>query len=134
MYSSTIEFQDLSAYGSAIENIEVYDFVGFTYIPFECPNALVGIISDFVLSLDVVDVAVVYSVNQNGIKFSVRSEREDVDAGRLIYHALEGIGSGGGHAAMAGGFVENTVLEKMGTGYHGEIKRLFSDYIEKLGL
>ena len=47
---------------------------------------------------------------------------------------VQGIGSAGGHAAMAGGFVENTVLEKMGTGYHGEIKRLFSDYIEKLGL
>lgn len=134
MYNSTIEFQDLAAYGSAIENIEVYNFVGFTYIPFECPNALVGIISDFVLSLNVVDVAVVYSVNQNGIKFSVRSEREDVDAGRLIYNALEGVGSGGGHAAMAGGFVENAVLEKMGTGYYEEIKRLFIDYIKKLGL
>ncbi|MDE5873302.1 MAG: DHH family phosphoesterase, partial [Lachnospiraceae bacterium] len=134
MYNSTIEFQDLQAYGSAIENIEVYDFVGFTYIPFECPNALVGIISDFVLSLDVVDVAVVYSVNQNGIKFSVRSEREDVDAGKLIYNALEGIGNGGGHAAMAGGFVENAALEKIGTGYYEEIKRLFIDYIEKLGL
>ncbi|MCM1082650.1 MAG: DHHA1 domain-containing protein [Clostridium sp.] len=134
MYNSTIEFQDLKAYGSAIENIEVYDFVGFTYIPFECPNALVGIISDFVLSLDVVDVAVVYSVNQNGIKFSVRSEREDVDAGRMIYNALEGVGSGGGHAAMAGGFIEKAALEKMGDGYYGEIKRLFMDYIEKLGL
>ena len=35
----------------------------------------------FILSLDVVDVAVVYSINSDGIKFSVRSERADVDAG-----------------------------------------------------
>ena len=83
----------------------MFEYVGFTYIPFECPNSLVAIISDFILSLDVVDVAVVYSINSDGIKFSVRSEREDVDAGKLIYQALDGIGSGGGHAAMAGGFV-----------------------------
>jgi hypothetical protein len=94
MYNSTIEFQDLKAYGAAIEHIEVFDYVGFTYIPFECPNSLVAIISDFILSLDVVDVAVVYSINSDGIKFSVRSERADVDAGKLIYQALDGIGSG----------------------------------------
>lgn len=134
MYNSSIEFQDLKAYGSAIENIEVYDFVGFTYIPFECPNALVAIISDFVLSLDVVDVSVVYSVNQNGIKFSIRSERDDVDAGKLIHDALYGVGNGGGHAAMAGGFIDNSVLIGFGDGYDRKIKNLFMDCIEKLGL
>ena len=51
-----------------------FDFVGFSYIPFECPNSLVAIISDFILSLDVVDVSIVYSINSDGIKFSVRSE------------------------------------------------------------
>lgn len=134
MYNSSIEFQDLKAYGSAIENIEVYDFVGFTYIPFECPNALVAIISDFVLSLDVVDVSVVYSVNQNGIKFSIRSERDDVDAGKLIHDALYGVGNGGGHAAMAGGFIDNSVLIKFGNGYDRKVKNLFMDCIKKLGL
>lgn len=127
MYNSTIEFQDLRAYGAAIENIEVFDFVGFTYIPFECPNSLVAIISDFILSLDVVDVAVVYSVNYSGIKFSVRSEREDVDAGKLIFQALKGIGSGGGHAAMAGGFIEVEQLDKIGRDYDRKIKELFMD-------
>lgn len=132
MYNSTIEFQDLAAYASAIENIEVYDFVGFTYMPFECPNSLVGIISDFILSLDVVDVAVVYSVNQNGIKFSVRSERADVDSGKLIYDALYGIGSGGGHAAMAGGYVSAENINYLGTAYHGKLKELFMQSIRKM--
>ncbi len=132
MYKSTIEFQDLAAYASAIENIEVYDFVGFTYMPFECPNSLVGIISDFILSLDVVDVAVVYSVNQNGIKFSIRSERADVDSGKLIYDALYGIGSGGGHAAMAGGYVSAENIKYLGTAYHGKLKELFMQSIRKM--
>lgn len=125
MYNSTIEFHDLSAYGAAIENIEVFEDVGFSYIPFECPNSLVAIISDFILSLDVVDVSVVYSVNAAGIKFSVRSEKSGVDAGKLVRKALEGYGSGGGHAAMAGGFVGNDMLSRLGTVYPDKIKELF---------
>lgn len=132
MYNSSIEFHDLKAYGAAIENIEVFDYVGFSHIPFECPNSLVAIISDFVLSLDVVDVSVVYSVNSDGIKFSVRSERSEIDAGRLVYNALYGIGSGGGHAAMAGGFVSRERLEKIGSDYDGKIKELFMKIVREM--
>lgn len=131
MYNSTIEFQDLKAYGAAIENIDVFDFVGFTFMPFECTNSLVAIISDFILSLDVVDVAIVYSVNQTGIKFSVRSERSDIDAGRLIFNALKGYGSGGGHAVMAGGYINNDVIAEMGDDYDTKIKELFMNELKK---
>lgn len=132
MYNSTIEFQDLKAYGAAIEHIEVFDYVGFTYIPFECPSSLVAIISDFILSLDVVDVAIVYSVNQDGIKFSVRSERPGVDAGKLVYRALDGIGSGGGHAEMAGGFIDSDTVHKIGARYDGKLKELFMNVIHTM--
>lgn len=132
MYSSTIEFHDLSAYGAAIENIEVFDSVGFTYMPFECPNSLVAIISDFIMSLDVVDISVVYSVNTSGIKFSVRSEKKGVDAGRLVHEALTGIGSGGGHAAMAGGFIDEKEVKKLGSQYDRKIKELFMTAIRKM--
>lgn len=131
MYNSTIEFQDLKAYGAAIENIEVFDYVGFTFMPFECTNSLVAIISDFILSLDVVDVAIVYSVNQTGIKFSVRSERSDVDAGRLIFNALKGYGSGGGHAVMAGGYINNDVIAEMGDDYDTKLKEIFMAELKK---
>ena len=47
----------------------------------------------------------VYSLKKDGIKLSVRSEGVDMDAGKIINKALSGIGSGGGHAAMAGGFI-----------------------------
>lgn len=132
MYSSAIEFQDLKAYGAAIENIDVFDYVGFTYIPFECPSSLVAIISDFILSLDVVDVSVVYSINSDGIKFSVRSERSDVDAGKLIFNALNGIGTGGGHAVMAGGFISQEQVHKMGGHFDIEIKELFMNALKEM--
>lgn len=132
MYNSTIEFHDLKAYGTAIENVDVYDYVGFTYMPFECPNSLVAIISDFILSLDVVDVAVVYSLNQDGAKFSVRSEKKEIDAGKMIRKALEGIGSGGGHASMAGGFVSNEYVDKYKDNFDEKIKELFMNVVKQM--
>ena len=109
---SKIEFQDLKAYGAAIENTKVYGYYGFSHIPFSCPDAMVAMLSDFILSLVEVEVAVIYCTRADGYKFSVRSERADVDAGALTRRALEGLGDGGGHAAMAGGLIptENVPL------------------------
>ncbi|MCR5311822.1 MAG: DHH family phosphoesterase [Lachnospiraceae bacterium] len=102
-----MEFTDLKAYGAAIENIQVYDKMGFAFIPFPCQDALIAITCDFILSLEEVDVAVVYSKRDNGYKFSARCENyiKDVDCGVLLSKALEGIGTGGGHSFMAGGFL-----------------------------
>lgn len=102
---SQIEFRDLKAYGAAIENTKVYGYYGFSSIPFPCPNAMIAILSDFILSLVEVEVAVIYCAREDGYKFSVRSEREDVDAGELTRAALAGLGDGGGHATMAGGLI-----------------------------
>lgn len=103
---NNMEFDDLKAYGAAIESIELYDKTGFSCIPFSCPDALIAILSDFILALIEVEVAVVFSYREDGIKLSVRSEDPDIHAGNLIHNALEGIGNGGGHAGMAGGLIK----------------------------
>lgn len=125
MYNYSIEYIDLKAYGAAIENIELYGNVGFSFVPFECNNALVATLSDFVLSLDLVEVAIVYSINNGGIKFSVRSIMKEIHAGKLTEEALQGIGDGGGHAEMAGGFISNEAKEKLGEHYDDIIKERF---------
>lgn len=102
---NNMEFSDLKAYGSAIENIELYDKLGLSYLPFPCSDALIAIISDFILNLQEVEVAVVFSYREDGIKFSVRSENSAIHAGHLVREALRGYGDGGGHAAMAGGVI-----------------------------
>jgi hypothetical protein len=38
---------------------------------------------------------------------SVRSERDDWNASRVVQAALDGIGFGGGHADMAGGIIRD---------------------------
>ena len=70
----------------------------------DCPEALIASISDFMLDLIEVDFSVVYSLKKEGIKISARSVGR-LDAGKITNKALSGIGSGGGHEVMAGGFV-----------------------------
>lgn len=128
---NNMEFNDLKAYGAAIEGIELYDKVGFSYIPFSCPDALIAIISDFILALIEVEVAVVFSSREDGIKFSVRSEDPKIHAGNLIHDVLEGIGSGGGHAAMAGGLIQKDQESLLGRYPKDFIRELFLKKLEK---
>lgn len=100
----SIKFDDLKAYGNAINSIKVFNNVSFANTGSDCPEALIATISDFMLNLIEVNFSIVYSLKKEGIKLSVRSAGE-YDAGKLTNIALEGIGGGGGHASMAGGFV-----------------------------
>ena len=93
------------AYSKAISSIEVFENISFADTGRDCPEALIASVSDFMLALVEVSFSVVYSRKKEGIKISVRSERPTLDAGKIISKALKGIGSGGGHATMAGGFV-----------------------------
>ena len=124
---NNMEFSDLKAYGAAIESIQLYNKVGFSCIPFSCPDALIAILSDFILALIEVEVAVVFSFREDGVKLSVRSEDPQVDAGDLLHRALEGIGNGGGHAVMGGGFIPKERLEEMGQYPADAIRNLFLD-------
>ena len=112
--SNNLEFGDLRSYGASIDNIQVFSYLGISYIPFACPDAMVSIVSDFILSLIEVEVAVIYCERPDGLKFSVRSERDDVHSGELVANALAGVGRGGGHATMAGGWVPAANLDKLG--------------------
>ncbi len=129
MKINTMEFADLKAYGSAIENIKVFGNVGYACIPFACPDALIAMISDFILALDIIEFSVVYARRGDGFKFSVRSEIPEYHAGKIISTALKSVGSGGGHASMAGGFAEVGKLPPESALRDHEIQRLFSEAI-----
>lgn len=128
---NNMEFNDLKAYGAAIESIELYDKTGFSCIPFSCPDALIGILSDFILALIEVEVAVVFSYRADGIKFSVRSEDPEIHAGNLVHDALRGIGNGGGHAGMAGGLIKKEQEEVLGRYPKDAIRDMFLKALDK---
>jgi len=124
-----MEIEDLYAYGEAIRNIKIYDNVGFARISFDCPDALIAMISDFILGLDVVELSVVYATRSGGYKFSVRNETDIYHAGTITQKALQGIGGGGGHFSMAGGFMTKDGLESLGENPNFMIRQRFMDVI-----
>ena len=75
-----------------------------------CDPNILGLISDFFLAVDTVDVCLVYSVLDYGIKFSVRSDTPEVRADELAAYISKNIGSGGGHMDKAGGFIQHELL------------------------
>jgi len=132
MYNNTMELDDLHAYGEAINNIRIYENVGFAMIPFDCPDALIAMISDFILSLDVVEFSVIYAKRNNGLKFSVRNETENYHAGTVTQEALKDIGGGGGHASMAGGMIPAESMKELGDDIDYAIQKRFLDVIHNL--
>lgn len=114
MYNNNMEIEDLHAYGEAIRNIRIYENVGFAKISFDCPDALIAMISDFILGLDVVELSVIYACRNGGYKFSVRNETEVFHAGTITQKALDGIGGGGGHFSMAGGVITAEGIKELG--------------------
>ena len=100
----SLKYDDLKAYATAINSIKIFDKVSFANTGYDCPEALIATISDFMIDIAEVEFSVVYSIRDDGIKLSVRS-LGTLDAGVITNEALNGIGGGGGHAEMAGGFV-----------------------------
>lgn len=131
MYNNNMEIEDLHAYGEAIRNIQIYDNVGFAKISFDCPDALIAMISDFILGLDVVEFSVVYAVRDGGLKFSVRNETAVYHAGTITARALEGLGGGGGHFTMAGGVILADKMEELGNNPDFAIRKRFMDAIKQ---
>ena len=105
--SHSLILTDLEAYREALKDLKIYGHnVGMANVGADCSEAMMGTLSDFIMSLDVVDFSVVYSYRAGGLKLSVRSELPQADAGKIVRQALAGYpGGGGGHAGMAGGFV-----------------------------
>ncbi len=65
------------------------------------------------------------SDRKDGIKFSVRSEVNYLNAGIIVKDALAGVGTGGGHASMAGGFVPYDKVEHLEHFKRYDIERKF---------
>lgn len=103
--NNSLLVEDLDAYDHAIQTLDIRSDYAFADAGSNCQEALIATICDFLIALAVIDMAIVYSVKADGIKISVRSSSSKYHAGDICNTALQGIGNGGGHGNMAGGFV-----------------------------
>lgn len=126
-----LQFCDLMAYSNAIKNIRIFDNIGIADIGADCPDSLLGTVSDFIMSLKEVEFSVVYSARKGGVKFSVRNETSHWDAGKIIMTVLNGLGSGGGHKSMAGGFIPQAAADALGPDFHSLIENRILDTLKE---
>jgi len=103
--SNSFKLEDIALYSKTISNIEVNNGAAFANAGDNCPEVVIAAVSDFMISIEDIMFSVVYSVRKTGIKMSVRSKNRHADAGAMLFNVLKGIGTGGGHSVMAGGFV-----------------------------
>lgn len=111
--SSTLKLTDLNTYAKAIEDLRVYNDVGFANIGNDCSEAIIGTLADFILTLNEVHFSMVYSYRASGLKFSVRSDNPKYDGAKIMKEALKDYGDGGGHARMAAGFIPNLPYDEV---------------------
>jgi nanoRNase/pAp phosphatase (c-di-AMP/oligoRNAs hydrolase) len=128
---SQITRNDLALYAEAFRTAEIYGRLGFLQLT-DADDSLVGSANDIVLSLDEVDVSIAYSLREDGVKVSVRSLIEAIRADDLARAVVDGLGFGGGHAHMAGGFIPASVLPR-GKSIDTLIKHRAISYLENLG-
>nr|MCR5107805.1 DHH family phosphoesterase [Lachnospiraceae bacterium] len=70
-----------------------------------CDPNILGLISDFLLQVDVIDTCVVFNETPDGYKLSTRSCIKEARADELIDFLTKDVGDGGGHLDKAGGFI-----------------------------
>ncbi len=102
--SNSIKLSVLKNYSKAFDTVEVYGKVGFLSLESN-DDSLLGSAGDTLLSVENVDVVVAYAIRDNGLKYSIRSIDQNIPADRLVRFIVSGLGVGGGHATMAGGFI-----------------------------
>ncbi len=128
---SQITRNDLALYAEAFRTAEIYGKLGFLRLT-DADDSLVGSANDIVLSLDEVDVSIAYSLRADGVKVSVRSIMEAIRADDLARAVVAGLGFGGGHTHMAGGFIPASALPP-GKSIDTLIKHRSISYLESLG-
>ena len=113
MVNSNISLDELMITGRAILNYEYHESNKYLVIEAEqCDPCILGLISDFALETENVDVCLAFYVSTYEVKFSVRSCSREVYANELAAFLAEGLGGGGGHMLKAGGTIRTELLTK----------------------
>lgn len=111
--NSNISRQELVIAGDALVHNQLVEEYHFAIVQVKpCDLNILGIVSDFVLQTDVVNTCVIYSTLPDGYKLSFRSCDKEIKASDLAAYMTGGIGSGGGHAEKAGGFISKAAFEE----------------------
>lgn len=121
--NSNLSLSEMEIAGKALLNYKYNDLYRFAIVEADpCDPNILGMISDLMLEIDVIDTCLVYSILPFGVKISIRSCIKEVKASELAGFITKDVGSGGGHLEKAGGFIQKELLDAKG---YSDIERFF---------
>lgn len=133
--NSNISKEELKIAGEALVHHHHIEDLHFSIVRVrECDPNILGVISDFVLQTDVVNTCVIYSAMAEGYKLSFRSCDKEIKASDMAAFFTKEIGSGGGHAEKAGGFISGRLYREkykdldMEQFFHEKMKEYVKSY------
>ena len=133
LINSNFSIQEMETAGMALlrYNYDEYKRVAIIKSK-ECDPNILGVIGDFLLQVDTIDVCVVYNECPGGYKISIRSCVAEVAANDLAQFITAGIGNGGGHNGKAGGFISKKQFDTLynGLGIEFYFPKRVADYYE----
>ena len=102
-----IELQDLQYFDAMLTTMIKEKNSAFAVLPDGCSRKMLGVLGDFLLSVDGIDIAVLSARNNGKTYISLRSECIKNDVNKIIVRLLNdtGIGFGGGLPSSAGGII-----------------------------
>jgi nanoRNase/pAp phosphatase (c-di-AMP/oligoRNAs hydrolase) len=109
MVRNKIQYQDLGYYRYLLEHLEKRGHAAYCHFSEGCDQNLMGILSDFLLSIQEIRFALLSANNESGINFSARNEDPDLHASAIVQLVIGSEGAGGGHFHMAGGVIPRRV-------------------------
>ena len=110
---SSMTMEELMIAGDALQNHYFDPERCFAIVPaIHCEQAVLGIIGDLVIQVDVILASLTYTAVGGGYQFSIRSCDNTIPANQLAAYICEGIGSGGGHTKKAGGRISARSFRK----------------------
>lgn len=113
MSNSNLSLDELEITGKAILGYNYLDEYECLIVEAEeCDPCILGVIADFVLEAEKVNVCLAYYESPYEIKLSIRSCTKEVHADELAAFLTEGIGGGGGHLFKAGGVIRPEKIDK----------------------
>lgn len=132
MNNSNISLEELTITGNAILNYKFDEKDGWLILKAEpCDSNILGVISDFALETEGLDICIAYYVSDSEVKFSVRSCTSEVHANELAECLADGIGGGGGHIYKAGGTIRPEKIPELSEGGLEEtVDRLLVDRVD----
>ncbi|MBB6481282.1 DHH family phosphoesterase [Spirochaeta isovalerica] len=105
MVLNNITLEDLRFFNYVINNMTMKGRLAFCKLKDPCNQNLLGILGDFLLSIDEVRFTALFAENGDSINISFRNGTSDINAADLMKKTVRKIGTGGGHRQMAGGVI-----------------------------